>query len=1133
MGGGIRVLHVDDDAEIRSLTRQFLETSEPEFDVVVVAGAQEGLERIESEPIDCVLSDYDMPGMDGIEFLETVRESYPGLPFILFTGKGSEEIASEAIRSGVTDYIQKSPGREQFELLANRIQNAIESARARQSARQNEERFERLSQSFPDLAIYLSAEGRYLDVITGAENGLLYRDATELTGNRLDAVLPEEKAERFREVITDCIETGRNQTIEYQLPVPAGERWFEAVVVPLDEPVEGENAVMWVARDVTGRKERERELRATKDRMEFALEATDSYIFEIDLDSGVETRHGSFERLYGFAPGEVPDSETFYREAVHPDDRETVRHVQQEKAPDNPGTSFELEYRTNPDHGDVRWLWAVGYVTGDDQSRFIGLTTDITERKQQEVELANQRRKYQTLTEELPDIIYRADPNTLEPQYINDSIEEIMGYTPEEWLENPDRWAESIHREDRDRVFTTFREAREAPEDGIVEYRVFTRDGEMKWVRNRFRWEREESGEIVSLLGIVRDITDQRAFQQELEMKSRAMDEAPIGITITDPSQEDNPIIYANDGFSEITGYPIEDILGRNCRFLQGPDTREEPVAEMRQAIDSKEPVSVDIRNYRKDGTEFWNRVWIAPVFDAGTDSVDNYVGFQRDVTAEKRREREIGRSNALLSTLFRTMPFGVLAQNADREVIAASDQVLDLFGIEASSEPIVGRRCEELEDAVRKHVSSPESFLARIETMIEAGESVQNETVSLSNGDTVSLRYEPIPMGDEEGHLWIFRDISDRQAYERMIKSLHEVAGELAECDSEQAIYDRTIEAAGELLEMDRAAVAIERDGYLEVAAMSAAVPMEERPRFDNSHGIAGKTYQQQVPLLVDDARADPDADPQTVEIRSAMSVPLGQHGVLQVFDDQPDSFDEQDLEVLGLLAHHTERALSLLERQRDLERQNERLENFASVVSHDLRNPLNVAEGHLELAMDECDSDHLSTIEQSHERIMELIERLLALAMSDEPVEDRQPVTLESMVTTCWSTVRTTEAALEVSDPMTIMADRTRLKQLLENLFRNAVEHGGDDVIVRVGPLADERGFFVADDGPGIAPADRDAIFETGYSTRPNGTGFGLAIVADIVEAHGWSIDVTDSWAAGARFEITGVETPDTDSA
>nr|WP_246403866.1 histidine kinase N-terminal 7TM domain-containing protein [Halobellus ruber] len=207
---------------------------------------------------------------------------------------------------------------------------------------------------------------------------------------------------------------------------------------------------------------------------------------------------------------------------------------------------------------------------------------------------------------------------------------------------------------------------------------------------------------------------------------------------------------------------------------------------------------------------------------------------------------------------------------------------------------------------------------------------------------------------------------------------------------------------------------------------------------------------------------------------------------------------------------------------RQRELERQTERLDQFASVVSHDLRNPLSVASGRLELAREEYESDHLDRSADALDRMETLIDDLLTLARQGEAVRDPEPVELAELVDACWRTVATGEATLRTDVSLTVRADRSRLRQVLENLFRNAIDHGGPEVTVTVGELPDGNGFYVADDGPGVPEADHERIFESGYSPDEEGTGFGLRIVAEIVEAHGWDVDVSENENGGARFRI-----------
>lgn len=210
----------------------------------------------------------------------------------------------------------------------------------------------------------------------------------------------------------------------------------------------------------------------------------------------------------------------------------------------------------------------------------------------------------------------------------------------------------------------------------------------------------------------------------------------------------------------------------------------------------------------------------------------------------------------------------------------------------------------------------------------------------------------------------------------------------------------------------------------------------------------------------------------------------------------------------------------------RRELERQNDRLDEFASMVSHDLRNPLTVALGRLEFLRSRGEDEHVDAIETSLERMATLVDDLLVLAREGRPIDDLEPVSLATLADRSWSTVATNGAELLVESDLTFRADRQRTVQLLENLFRNALDHGETVEAVTVGALEDGTGFFVADDGVGIPAEERESVFEGGYTTDERGTGLGLAIVTEIVEAHGWSVHVVESDTGGARFEIVGVD-------
>ncbi|ELZ08318.1 histidine kinase [Halovivax asiaticus JCM 14624] len=256
---------------------------------------------------------------------------------------------------------------------------------------------------------------------------------------------------------------------------------------------------------------------------------------------------------------------------------------------------------------------------------------------------------------------------------------------------------------------------------------------------------------------------------------------------------------------------------------------------------------------------------------------------------------------------------------------------------------------------------------------------------------------------------------------------------------------------------------------------------------------------------------------------------------------------------------------------RQR-LEQQNDRLDQFASIISHDLRNPMMVAKARIEFAVEEGDISHLQSADEALDRMDELIEDVLLLAREGQQIDEPVPVDVASVAEKSWEMVETTGATLQLDEPLdrTVDADPARLQQLFENLFRNCVEHGstspassarqntvehsltsrsepvgsedgvehgstssrsltedqlergGRDISVTVGPLPAGTGFYVEDTGTGIPAAIRDEIFDPGFTTNEVGTGFGLAIVTEIVQAHGWDIRTMEGATGGARFEI-----------
>jgi signal transduction histidine kinase len=269
-------------------------------------------------------------------------------------------------------------------------------------------------------------------------------------------------------------------------------------------------------------------------------------------------------------------------------------------------------------------------------------------------------------------------------------------------------------------------------------------------------------------------------------------------------------------------------------------------------------------------------------------------------------------------------------------------------------------------------------------------------------------------------------------------------------------------------------------------------------------------------------------DQDEPICECPCAETIETGRPKEGEVFEENGRSYVPAAAPIFGdgeeivAIAHTIRDVTEQREREAELNRKNERLENLASTIAHDLRNSLTVAKGRAALAQETGNCEHLDDVAASIDRNIEIVEDLLTFAQSDYDRGDTERIELSTAASDCWERVFTAAAELIVVSDLVVEAAPRRFSQLLENLFRNAVQHGGPAVTVRLGALDERPGFYLADDGPGIAPDQREAVFEAGYSTADSGTGLGLNIAAEAAAAHGWTIAATESEAGGARFEI-----------
>jgi len=561
------------------------------------------------------------------------------------------------------------------------------------------------------------------------------------------------------------------------------------------------------------------------------------------------------------------------------------------------------------------------------------------------------------------------------------------------------------------------------------------------------------------------------------------------GIVVTEETTKEGAIEHARTAEVDwvVSAYTLPD--GTGLEVLRGLRDRN---------------ISVRFILFPENGSnELARDAFDAGVFDYIPKTGGGYTALANRLdTGEQTGTREqLERERERFSNLFENFPEPTIAYGFDQGATvfrSLNDAFEDVFGL---SEAAV--RGEPVNPIIVPQQRRTES--ADIDQKVESGEMVDRVVRRLAaDGPRIfNLRNIPVAVEGKIDGFAVYTDITERKQRERELERYETIVETMP-------MGILVVDENAEIVNVNRPGAALLGYTVEELTEESFSRFVEDGileestiERYEDRVGtlLSSKNDRKKAVMEVDVTPLDGESHIHEVHI-GLLPYEDEFNGSVQVFHDI------------------TERK----ENERELRRQNERLEEFASIVSHDLRNPLNVAMGHLDIASRKYDSDSIERVVHALDRMEVLIGETLQLAKQGRMVTETEPLELAEMATGCWEMVDNKDAHLETVGDCTFRGDPSRVKQLLENLYRNAIDHGGSDVTVRVGVIED--GFYVEDDGPGVPEDERDEIFDAGHTTSEDGTGFGLAIVSEIVDAHDWNISVTDGTDGGARFEITGID-------
>lgn len=585
-----------------------------------------------------ILSDFSLPSFDALQALKLTREQGCDAPFIVVSGSIGEDDAVNAMKQGAADYLLK----DRLGRLGAAVQNAVEQFRLRREARRAEEARRNAEALFSKLVdnslvgIQILQEGRFIfanpkvcEIYGYAAEELLSLDSWQAV------VMPSDRA-TVAEQISKRLSGETPEAHYFFRGCRKDQREIEIEIRSTLIEAGGQPAILGMLVDITDRRRAEAEIQRSTDLLRAIAEWTPDVIFVKDLEGRYLFFNPAAEQFTRRDESEIigrDDSALFAPELV-----ERIRAVDRRVMASGrlETTEEELTSGGNTLHfltTKAPYRDRSGAIAG-----LLGISRDITARKQAEAERLHLLTRLQLQFDRLPlgCLLTNAefaitDWNAAAQEIFGFSRTEVLGLCPPYSVFTPPQaWpSEELLRRIR------------AGDMGVHSvHENLTQSGRLIICEWNYTPLFDADGRFVGMAAIAQDVTGRRDAERALKLRDRAIQAVSQGILITDPALPDNPIIYASPAFEELTGYSTEDVVGQNCRFLQGPKSDPETVAQVRRAIRSGEPCKVEILNYRKDGSTFWNELTISPVRD-DRGRLTHFVGSQADVSSRRLLEEQ------------------------------------------------------------------------------------------------------------------------------------------------------------------------------------------------------------------------------------------------------------------------------------------------------------------------------------------------------------------------------------------------------------------------------------------------------------------------------------------------------------
>lgn len=650
-----------------------------------------------------------------------------------------------------------------------------------------------------------------------------------------------------------------------------------------------------------------------------AIAGTDGYFKRVNP---------AFERTLGWTAAELLAQP--FLNFVHPHDVPATLTEVEKLAQGATTIHFENRYRC-PD-GSYKWLAWNAQPAAD--GTIYAVAREVTAFK----EVGRSLEQARFVIENSPVVVFRWRAAENWPvDYVSDNVRQF-GYTPEELLSGETLYASIVHPDDMERVA---QEVQFYSTEGIdnfqQEYRIITKDGRVRWTDDRTVIERDENGQITYYQGIVLDVTERKRVEQELHIRTQAIEASLDSISIADARLPDTPLVYVNPAFEKMTGYSVDEVLGRNCRFLQGEDRDQPAVPEMHAAIAEGRTCVVTLRNYRKDGTLFWNELQLFPLRDA-KGAVTHFIGVQNDITDRRQAELHLRQVTEFQKTIFDNAAYAIISATPEGIITSFNSAAERMLGYQA--EELVAKETPAIFHDLSEVVERAQIFSEELGVKIEPGFEVfvakarhnlpnEHEWTYIHKSNRrfpVSLSVTALrdAEGEITGFVGIARDITERkQAEDTLAKraaeltTVAQISASISTITEPQQMLQTVVDLTKENFDLYHAHIYLlnERQDMLMLAAGAGEIGRQMvtqgwRIELDREHSLVAQAARDRTGIIANNVRETPDFLPNSLlpNTRSELAVPIiaGDEllGVLDVQADSLNRFTEEDVRIETTLA-------------------------------------------------------------------------------------------------------------------------------------------------------------------------------------------------------------------------------------